>query len=589
MSLELTLELIRAENGGDPFGFQFTPQDYLLRQPDGSYSNASFAWDQHVLADLVELAKPAADRGVVQRLGDALRAFLGRLEWKVQESKLEAGLAAERPIHLTFRFAAAELSSLPWECLTVRGAGVPLGRLPGCIIRYEWVGTRTVPPRPSPPPEGGRLLFAWSAAGGQVPAVAHRDALVRACTRGHHSFDPERDVLANVSLRRLVAELEASSEPIGALHILCHGTRASAGSYGLQWEEVVDAGTLAAVLKPHAIRIRMVVLCACQSAHPGQLDNHLGSIAVAIHRVGIPAVVASRLPLSVEGSVELTETLYAELLEQPASLQQAICKARRRLGQSATSLDWASVQLYARAEDGPDLRPFIFRPYRGLLAFQSEHARFFFGREVIQQELLKRVQQAAAGELPRFQVVAGASGSGKSSLVLAGLVPALPSERWDVLVMRPGEQRGRSPAAVLRWKLARLYRPAPEPSEVATPSDVLGEAEALRLARPERKLLLGVDQFEEVFTQVNAASERQAFVGALWALAQASGLGITVVSTLRVDYFERCGEVAVTPGGARLDEVVYSEAHRLFVPQLGPQQLQAAIERPAHGSGATPR
>src|SRR6476659_7364515 len=178
-------------HSGDPFGFQFTPQDYLLRQPDGTYSSATFAWDDQVLAGLAELAKPAADRAVVQRLGDTLRSFLGRLEWKGYERQLEEALAAGRPVHLAFQFAAAELVALPWECLTLKSSGVPLGRLPGCVIQYEWVGTRTAQPRPSPPPEGGRLLFAGSTAGGDVRADEHRDALVRARARGHYSFDPD--------------------------------------------------------------------------------------------------------------------------------------------------------------------------------------------------------------------------------------------------------------------------------------------------------------------------------------------------------------------------------------------------------------
>src|SRR5205814_10719327 len=174
--------------------------------------------------------------------------------------------------------------------------------------------------------------------------------------------------------------------------------------------EVLDAAALRQALGAHARRIRMVVLCACSGADPGPPGSQLGSAAQALHQLGIPAVVAFRFPISKHGSLRLTETLYDELLGGTGSLQQALGAARGRLAQESGSLDWASLQLYARAEDGTDLRPFVLRPFRGLLAFESHHRRFFFGREALQQVVLERIQQSVRGTLPRFQVVAGASG-----------------------------------------------------------------------------------------------------------------------------------------------------------------------------------
>ncbi|MGZ3457988.1 MAG: nSTAND1 domain-containing NTPase, partial [Archangium sp.] len=96
----------------------------------------------------------------------------------------------------------------------------------------------------------------------------------------------------------------------------------------------------------------------------------------------------------------------------------------------------------------PGPRP--LRPYRGLLPFAPEHRPFFFGRAELERELVLRVRAAMGGWGSRFQVVAGGSGSGKSSLVLAGLVPRLledAREPWDVRVMRPGEASHRTLAA----------------------------------------------------------------------------------------------------------------------------------------------
>ena len=117
-------------------------------------------------------------------------------------------------------------------------------------------------------------------------------------------------------------------------------------------------------------------------------------------------VVTSRYPLSIPGSNDLTGRLYQTLLaDEP--LHRAIAVARQALVNDASSLDWAAPQVYARAEDGADVYPFTFRPFRGLLTFEARHARFFFGHEELMKKLRQRVLNATEGKLPCFQVVAG--------------------------------------------------------------------------------------------------------------------------------------------------------------------------------------
>src|SRR5262249_26385305 len=82
----------------------------------------------------------------------------------------------------------------------------------------------------------------------------------------------------------------------------------------------------------------------------------------ALHRIGIPAVVASRAPLSVQGSIALTEAFYTHLLAGLASLENAFLAARSKIATRANNGDWAALQLYTRASDGPDHRPFVVRP-----------------------------------------------------------------------------------------------------------------------------------------------------------------------------------------------------------------------------------
>jgi hypothetical protein len=208
------------------------------------------------------------------------------------------------------------------------------------------------------------VLFAWSAAGGAVPAAEHGAAIRAACERGGVPFDPAVDTLAHASLQglaRALREADRGGAPIDALHLLCHGRGAPSGGYGLALDDdgalegagdgaFVGAETLARVLVPHADMIRLVVLAACNSGD-GLSAHRLGGLAQALHRAGIQAVIASRYPLSTGGSILLTERLYAGLLGARATLEEAFLEAKDALCATAGG-DWAALQLYARATDG---------------------------------------------------------------------------------------------------------------------------------------------------------------------------------------------------------------------------------------------
>ncbi|WNG32280.1 CHAT domain-containing protein [Archangium violaceum] len=616
--LVLTLELSRKDSTADPFAFHFQKQEYLRKRADGSVRSALFPWSQGLLDDLSRLERKDLDLGLIQRLGHELRRFLEELDWGRDEAELNEALSQEREVLLTVRSAAAELYALPWELLTLRDSGQHFSQQRGCTLHYEWTGSGE-PPRVETSSAEGRILFTWSSAGGDVPAPAHLRVLREVCRRGGYPFDETRDVLAHVSLASLSRELErsrAAREPVSVLHLLCHGGQRGnvdgllleGGDSPGHTKSFVDAHRLGEVLAPYAGTLRMVVLCVCQGGHE-RLGSQLGGVAQGLHRVGIPAVVASRLRLSTEGYLALTETLYGTLLgvpsspeaplEAPGSLEAALSAARARLRESGL-MEWASLQLYARTEAGPGIRPLSPRPYRGLLPFEPEHRRFFFGRGELERELVLRVRAARVGWGSRFQVVAGASGSGKSSLVLAGLIPRLREDvrdPWDVAVMRSGgvgtlrtlasQGPGRfGSLGRLRSLLAGLYRPegAP-PTRPATVAEVLQEARLLREARPGRWLLLVVDALEELLNEASTPKEREAFVRALWKLAHAQASGVVVVSTLRVESLERCAQVRVDAQGPRLDEVVYSGEHRLFVGPLRGELLARSIEGPARAVG----
>lgn len=565
--LLLTLEFARASHTGEPFAFQFEPQLYLLRTSGGGFASAELPWGPALLGDLQALRLARRDAAVLQRVGDWLRSWLEPLGWAQYEARIREALANQMPVSLTIRSAAAELYALPWELLTLHHTGQHLGELAPVTVRYEWPETHAISAMPSSS-AGGRILLAWSAAGGAVPSGEHQAAIARACEAGHHPFDPQRDVLPQVSASELSAALERaqrSSHPVAILHLLCRGS-ADGGSISLIFTNatmkseplLITADGLRQLLAPYGGMLRLVVLCVCSSGNEREPVSQLGSVAQGLHRAGIAAVVASRFPLSIVGSVRFTSMLYSQLLVELTSLESALGAARRHLAEDAHSHDWASVQLYAHADDGDDTRPVLIRPYRGLLAFTAEHTRLYYGREREIDEVLADLAVLRRDGKPRLYVITGASGTGKSSILPAGILPRLlgSSEPWDYGWMRPG--------SAPRKSLAALLEKRPTESE---------------------NLLLLVDQFEELFTHTESAGERTAFVQELWQLACAKDSGVTVVLALRVDYLGSCGELVLGAEGLRLDSVVYDEAHRLFLAQSTPQQLRSAIRQPAERTG----
>ncbi len=566
--LLLDLEFARTDQAADPFAFRFVAQQYILRREGGRFETVRFDWTPAVLDDLQAVRQPDRDPAVVQRIGELLRSFLQPTDWVLQEAQCIQALRSGRSVVLTVRSAAAELYALPWELLALRDSGQHIGELPNLLVRYEWPALVT-PPRDWPArTEAGRILVAWSAAGGAVPAAEQISAIEAAADRGRVAFDPVADVLPRASLARLVAQLQgarSANQPISVLHVLCHGT-AIGQTFGLALDDdsgtgslvCVDAGRLRQVLAPFSDMLRLVVLSACDGGNTGPVGSQLGSIAQTLHRAGIAQVIASRYPLTVAGAIRFTDTFYVDLLATPSSSEQAFLTARTALAQDASQLDWASVQLYARSSEGADSRPIQLRPYRGLLAFQPEHGRFFFGRDREVAEIVADATTLLTGKQPRLLAVDGASGSGKSSVVFAGALTKLLE-------------------ALGAGAVFRRLRPGTEPLQALNAAMADHDA--------TRPLLLVIDQFEELFTQTADPALRRDFARHLFALATRTDCAVLVVITLRSDFVGHCGELVLNDQGLRLDRILFDEAHRVSIAQMGPQQLREVIVRPASQVG----
>lgn len=568
--LHLTLEFGRVEKSGDPSEFVFTPQSYFLRTGPGSYDTALFPWTPETKADLEEVRRPGRDPAVVQRLGETLRRFLKQTDWASHEAEILMAVRERRPVILTMRSEAAELYSLPWELVTLRATGQFLGSIPSVVVRYEYPLTQSGIETPQPRPEGGRILFAYS---GAVPATDHGQAIERACLAGGLAFDPAHDVLPHVSLKQLTAALESAQQaakqggrPISVLHLLCHGG-AVGKTYGLVLDDAdsptgtvtVDAARMRQILEPFTGMVRLVVIAACDSGNSGALGNQLGSVAQTLHRVGVAQVVASRYPLSVVGSSHFAEKFYSELIENQSSVEQALVASRHELAKDASSLDWASIQLYERSEETLS-RPLIFRPYRGFLPFMPEHRRFFFGREREVQELCERWKTLLAKQAPRLIVVDGVSGAGKSSFVLAGASQRLLQQ------LGPGSTAvrilpGNAPLQALAGALAKQQPGAPQ--------------------------LIIVEQLEELIVQTEDPAERTEFMHRLWALASKphapgqSESAVSVLMTLRTDFLHQLGSLTLDATGRRLADVLGVREHRQLLTPLREEQVLAAIVKPA--------
>ncbi len=223
-------------------------------------------------------------------------------------------------------------------------------------------------------------------------------------------------------------------------------------------------------------------------------------------------------------------------------------------------------------------------PYKGLKYFDETDADLFVGREVLTDKLVERfLSHASSGSLhkERFLAVVGASGSGKSSLVRAGLVPALQwnqaSADWSIHIFTPGAHPLESLAECL------LQQNKSAEANATLMDDLARDTHSLHLfnqrstqSENTARVLLVIDQFEELFTLCRSETERILFIDNL--LTSASELdGLTsVIITLRADFYAHCASYI------QLREALAH--HQEYIGPMSEEELRRAIEEPArHG------
>jgi WD40 repeat protein/class 3 adenylate cyclase len=290
---------------------------------------------------------------------------------------------------------------------------------------------------------------------------------------------------------------------------------------------------------------------------------------------GTSVVIARRLCDAAAPGQIVASDLVRELVEprRRFTFADAGSTALKGLAEPVPAVEILGESTEVEAEPRTSAEP----PYKGLVAFEPEDSGLFFGREATVAMLVDRLATT------RLLAVVGASGSGKSSLVRAGVVAALRrdalpgSSTWPTVLMSLSAH----PLAELAAHLS-LRAGVPVGSLL---DDLAGEPRALDLAARQAaaslpagaRVVVVIDQFEELFTLCRDECERRQFLDALVHAVTVAGGITTVVLAVRADFYGHCAAHAEL---ARLLET----GTALLGPMSG-AEMTAAIDGPARVSG----
>jgi WD40 repeat protein len=273
-----------------------------------------------------------------------------------------------------------------------------------------------------------------------------------------------------------------------------------------------------------------------------------------------------------EVACRLRERDATERVERALGRVSALASQARLVREEIADGVLERERLAWRGEIQPDRLDAAPCPYKGLARFEATDVRFFCGRERLVATLASRLA------VDRFVGIVGASGSGKSSLVRAGLLPALAagmlpgSEEWASCVCTPGEHPLRRLSNALA-QVAAMPPAQPTQSLELQADHIHALLTAAIRGRPGSRVVVVVDQFEELATLCRDPAERQRFAAVIADIVADPHLPAAVVPVIRADYY---GALAGHPELAQL-----FEQSQLLVGAMTEAELRRAIVEPA--------
>jgi hypothetical protein len=349
-----------------------------------------------------------------------------------------------------------------------------------------------------------------------------------------------------------------------------------------------------------------------------QLERAIGSataFAVYVGTKGVVTWVRREVRLALVHATDSDHYPFIPILADDSVLPQLPDFARQHQGVTDPLARPAEMEKLLRAilGEAPDVPlPLIDRPFVGLRAMDEKESDRFFGREAELDDLIEKLAR------PRQRMVAviADSGTGKSSLVRAGLIPAwrrhelaVPGQTeradatWHVVLMRPGRNPEAELAAGVTSAAERLERSPRDQADylsaIRLPDPKAADAEyilrkttlALLCGSPVRatETLLIVDQFEELFTE-DAAGQREAFVNFLLFLTDPArnALPFRVVLTMRADYANALADLPDLDKALRRDDSDDQERGVLRLKALSDEGLKRVVHEPMRLAGHRP-
>jgi len=310
-----------------------------------------------------------------------------------------------------------------------------------------------------------------------------------------------------------------------------------------------------------------VLLCASADSRGSPYVRDEVALAKEAQKVIYPAWVAGEkwldcIPLGLGG------TQFADLRGEhyTTGLLQLIAAIR---GEKTPVAPMVIENLAPAALPTPDFEP--RNPFKGLRAFRPEDKGDFFGRDGLVADLLAQVEDKRRPA--RLLAVLGASGSGKSSVMMAGLLPKLREKHADWVYLDPLVP-GSQPLEKLTIALARRFG---NKAQAAIREDLTDRStrglHRLACELSDKPVILYIDQFEEVFTLVSDEGERRQFIDLLsTAVTEPDGV-LYVLLSMRADFYDR--PLQFTPFGKLI------ETHHAAITPMTLADLYDVVQKPA--------